>query len=134
MKPTDVQRIMDELKRDNVSPVGKCFRAVQPFFEGVKTLEPVISPILTFDPYGAGAFVWGGLKVFIELLKRYTELLTKMTDFLNETGKALERLQILTKAYEKIDAVRFNDAVQLVFSDYLRNRRLLLYLSKYQEM
>lgn len=75
--PAEVQREIERLQKDTTGPVGACLRKLTPFFDGIQSLDSVISPIASLEPHGIGALLWGSVKICLDVsLSMYKESCT----------------------------------------------------------
>jgi len=65
--PLDVQKEVAKLQKDNTSVAGEYMRRLQPYLDGIQSLDAVISPLADLAPYGIGTFVWGGVKICFDV-------------------------------------------------------------------
>ncbi|GME48457.1 Zinc finger protein [Neofusicoccum parvum] len=118
-RPETVKRDIDELQRNTNSKTRACLMKCSPFFEGVRSFDAVISPIAGLEPHGIGALVWGSVTICLNLIKEYTEVFTKIEDFLTGVGDQLGRLEVYKDLYKTKTPTRLSSALVRVFEKYL---------------
>lgn len=64
---SDVNKEIKKLQDDNNSKTQACLEKCKPFFDGVRSLDEVISPIAELEPHGIAAVVWGSVKICLNV-------------------------------------------------------------------